>query len=167
MVKQYLYLFVLLMVVFLAACGPSNVEQEPTESAPDSAPAGEDVLPRATITGTAAPAEAYPARPTLAPLPEGYVQPEALPTVNAYPAAEGQTWITIPAGVQCEEPLLYPTQEDAVASLETAGITVHEARTVQLPVITLCGSPTGLQYLVLIDSANLGQAEQMGWVNAE
>lgn len=173
--KRYLLLFMICGAVFLAACGPSSVEPEPGETpggpALQPADAEGDVLPRSTITATAVPQDGYPARPTPNSLPAGYAMPQAAPTVRAYPgispSGEDQVWMSIPAGEQCAEALVYPTEQDAVDSLETAGIAVYESQTVNLPVITVCGAPTSTQYLALIDIEKQEDAQEMGWLFAE
>ncbi len=168
--KRHLYLFVLLLAaIFLGACGPSNVEPESTETPKDPAlqePTGaeEDVVPRVTMTPMA---EGYPMKPTPAPLSEGYPQPEVLPAYDPYPglevAGEGQVWVIIPAGKQCEDGLTYATAKDAVTSLETAGIQVHESQTIELAVMAVCGGPTSTHYTAKIDADQLGSAETIGW----
>ncbi len=174
MVKRFAYPLILLMLLLLAACGPSNVQPEPTNtpSSPSLQPEG-DVMPRPTITATAVPDEAYPPPPPppASTLPEGYSMPEVViaPTHNPYPgieAADNQSVMMRAAGVQCED-VLYPTEEDAVAALEAAGITVYESATFELMVTAVCGGPTSTHYQVLIDAANQAQAEQMGWEFAE
>jgi len=163
------------MVILLAACGPSNVtpEPEPTNrpaSSDQETPEG-DIMPRPTITATALPADAYPAAPTPAnTLPEGYPVPEALPTHDPYPGLdkeENQSWMIIPAGVQCEDQMVFPTEEDAISTLEEAGIEVIESQTMELMVTSSCGSPTSTHYLALIDVADQAQAEELGWNFAE
>ncbi|HUM68895.1 MAG TPA: hypothetical protein PLK31_08630, partial [Chloroflexota bacterium] len=132
--KRLTYPLILLLLMLLAACGPSNVQSEPTStpaSSPNVQPEG-DIVPRPTITATAAPADAYPAAPTPSnALPEGYPAPELAPAYNPYPgleAADTQSVMMIAAGVQCED-VLYPTEQDAVAALEAAGIPVYESVT--------------------------------------
>ncbi len=172
MVKRLAYPIILLFLMLLAACGPSNVEPESsaTPPSPDNQPEV-DVMPRPTITATAVPADAYPAAPAPANVqPEGYPAPELMPTRDPYPgleAADMQSVMMIAAGTQCEDPLTYPTEQDAVAALEAAGITVHESTTMELMVIASCGSPTSTHYQVLIDADKQAEAEQMGWEFAE
>jgi hypothetical protein len=169
-VKRLSYLMILLAVLLLAACGPGNVTPEPTRSSEDAQPQG-DIVPRPTITATAVPDDAYPAEPTPAnTLPEGYPVPEVVPAYDPYPGLdkeEGQAWMIIPAGVQCEDPLVYPAEEDAVAALEEAGIDVIESQTMELMVTSSCGSPTSTHYVALIDMADQAQAEELGWDFAE
>ncbi|NJN53404.1 MAG: hypothetical protein HC804_00815 [Anaerolineae bacterium] len=169
--KRSSTLIILLMAALLVACGPSNVTTEPTAPASTNDLPEVDVVPRPTITSTAVSADAYPAAPTPAnALPEGYPVPEALATHDPYPGLvkeEDQSWMIIPAGVQCEDPLHYPTEADAVTALEAEGIAVLEAKTMELMVTSSCGSPTSTHYLVLIDAANQANAEAMGWEFAE
>jgi hypothetical protein len=170
--KRLIYPIILLLFMLLAACGPSNVHTEPTAapSLPDNQPEV-DVAPRSTITATAVPADAYPAAPAPANVqPEGYPAPELMPTYDPYPgldAADRQSVMMIAAGTQCEDPLTYPTEQDAVAALEAAGITVYESTTMELMVIASCGSPTSTHYQVLIDADKQAEAEQLGWEFAE
>lgn len=172
--KRFSYLMILLALMLLAACGPSNVtpEPEPTNrsASEDEQPEG-DIVPRPTITATAGPADAYPAAPTPAnTLPEGYPVPEVVPAYDPYPGLEkeeDQAWMIIPAGVQCEDPLVYPTEQDAVSVLEEAGIEVIESQTMELMVTSSCGSRTSTHYLALIDVADQAEAEEMGWEFAE
>lgn len=169
-VKRLAYPLILFLLLLLAACGPSNVQTEPTNtpSSSDTLPEG-DVMPRPTITATAGPSDSYPAPTPANTLPEGYAVPEALPTNNPYPgleASDTQSVMMIAAGIQCED-ALYPTEEDAVAALEAAGIPVYESATFELPVTAVCGSPTSTHYQVVIDANNQAEAEQMGWEFAE
>ena len=170
--KRHFYLIILLLVMLLAACGPSNVTPEPTNrpaSSEDEQPEG-DIVPRPTITATAVPDDAYPAAPTPAnTLPEGYPVPE-IPVYDPYPGLEkeeNQAWMIIPAGLQCEDALIFPTEEDAISALEEAGIEVVESQTMELMVTSSCGSPTSTHYLALIDMADQTQAEELGWDFAE
>lgn len=168
--KQTLLLITLSVVFLLAACGPSNVETDPTEPALQPADSEPDVIPRATITATAVP-DGYPAAPTQVPLPEGYAMPEALPAYDPYPgidpAGENEAWMIIPSGEQCAESITYPTEQDAVAALEAAGVEVLESKTMEMMVTTACGSPTSTHYLVLIDQAKMQDAMTLGWTFAE
>ncbi|MCL4267116.1 MAG: hypothetical protein KJ069_28310 [Anaerolineae bacterium] len=170
MVKRLTYPIILLLLL-LAACGPSNVQPEPsaTPSSPDGDLPETDIMPRPTITATAGPADSYPAPTPANTLPEGYAVPEALPPNNPYPGLEAsatQSVMMIAAGVQCED-ALYPTEQDAVTALEAAGIPVYESATFELPVTAVCGSPTSTHYQVVIDANNQAEAEQMGWEFAE
>jgi hypothetical protein len=74
-----------------------------------------------------------------------------------------------PAGEQCAESLVFKTDQDAVASLEAAGIPTYDVKTVELMVTASCGSPTSIHYAVSIDAANQTAAEALDWtaVSAE
>ncbi len=163
MKRNYLFLSII-FVILLAACGPSNAEPQPTE-----APEAEvDVIPRQTITptpvvDTAAAEEAYPARPTVTSIPAGYPQPEVLPTTDPYPVEGDTVWMIKAAGEQCAESLDYESEDEAVESLEVADIETQAVQTVDLVVISLCGSPTSTQYAVEINVEDLSAAEALGW----
>lgn len=169
MVKRVTYPLILLLLLLLAACGPGNTQPTATPPPPTVDQPEADVIPRPTITATAVPADAYPAAAPANTLPEGYPVPELAPAYNPYPgmdASDTQSVMMIAAGVQCED-VRYPTEQDAVAALEAAGITVYESVTFELPVATVCGGPTSTHYQVIIDADKQAQAEQMGWEFAE
>jgi hypothetical protein len=162
------YILVLLLALaLLAACNPTGLEGDPnaTPLSPDAAPLS-TVPPLNTAPApTSAPAD-YPSPPTPSGsfLPEGYPVPPTLPP--KYPSdTEGRIWIMRPLGVQCTEASTYefPTINDAVRSLEDAGIEVFGAEVVGLMVCESCECPTSEHYRVQIGVENLATATQMGW----
>lgn len=177
--KKLSFLLLLIFVGLLAACGastntPDAEEQtEPTaEPALEEAPgldAEEEIIPRVTITPTpereAAPEDAYPAlvHPTATPYPDDYPVPEVKLPESPYPADGETVWALIPAGEQCAESLNYENEKEAQASLEAAGIDTYAVKTIDIPVMSVCGGATSTQYLVEIDAANAASAESLGW----
>ncbi|NKQ36535.1 MAG: hypothetical protein HF973_13070 [Chloroflexi bacterium] len=173
------YLFFILLLLILAACGPAAPEATNVPAGEPALEPVEDVFPRVTITPTAvkdinlatprAPETApddgsYPAPPTVTPYPEGYPSPPPLaPTRDPYPAAEGSIWILRPVGIQCESPSDYPDIQAAVADLTAIGVEVNAQETIELVVTTVCGSPTSAHFRVQIDASDLANAELLGW----
>jgi len=83
-------------------------------------------------------------------------------TPYAYP--EGTTfWITHAAGLQCEQPLIYPTLDDAVRALEENRVAVISAESFDMMVCQACGCPTSEFYRVNIDAYDLDTAISIGW----
>lgn len=174
------YILILLLALsLLAACNPTGTggDTNATEVSPAAASPDAGTLPTVPPLSTAPPVSTIPP-PTIAPagyppppatpsgslLPEGYPVPPTLPP--KYPAdAAGMVWVTRPLGLQCTEASTYefPTLNDAVRSLEDAGIEVFGAEVVGLMVCESCECPTSDHYRVQIGVENLATATQMGW----
>ncbi len=162
------YILVLLLALaLLAACNPVGLEGDtnPTAASPDTAPLS-TIPPLSTAPSATSAPDDYPSPPTPSGsfLPEGYPVPPTLPP--KYPSdVEGQVWIMRPLGLQCTEATTYefPTLNDAVRSLEDAGIEVFGAEVVGLMVCESCECPTSEHYRVQIGVENLATAIQMGW----
>lgn len=172
MKRHLLLLTIFISLALLVACGPTQVEPNTDESAtavaPTSSPADESSPVRPTVTSTGS--DAYPVAPTPETQTEGYPEPESQPAQNPYPSVvseEGKMWMVIAAGKQCEDVLTYPTEADAVKSLEDAGVTVYKSQTVEVGVIAVCGASTSTQYLALVDDDKTEDAEKLGWLFAE
>lgn len=160
--------FVPLLILLLAACGPAvdntvspteEGEIAPGRAMPATTPGGEN-------SGEDTAAEAYPLQPTTPPRATrepGYPGATAVPTRDPYPA--GPVWIIRPVGVQCEEDTApgYGSLEEAVATLEEAGVTVLDADITDIPMADVCGGPTSSHYRVQIDSADMALVIARGW----
>jgi len=183
-VKHFYRLFFSILLLALAACGPSTPApaSEPEElSTPDQSEEGLRIAitPAGGSAGgiEAAPVEEaypipvptpiiidedYPAPPTPLPpsLPGGY---------EADPAAEGTVWILFPVGEQCAEAAesRYADLTTAVSELTAVGITVYEAEVTDLIVCSACGCPTSAHYRVSIDAAQWEIAKALEWIVEE
>lgn len=189
-VKRFLWLLPAVLWLTAVSCGPTTVEETPTEVPADSdggalneAPeANPDVFPRSTLTPPpvgqpiepeTAPGgeESYPAPPLPpppTPLPEGYVVPTPLPTLNPYPEATGNLiWILKPVGEQCAETPTTPDLQTAVADMIAFGIPVEASEMTDLIVCEACGCPTSAHFRLQIDSGYLGNAQVLGWFPEE
>lgn len=188
--KRFLWLLTAILWLTAVSCGPTPVEEEtPTEVPADSdggglneAPeADPGVFPRATLTP---PPVSEPIEPETAPgsedgypvpelppataLPEGYVAPTPLPSLNPYPEATGNLiWILKPVGEQCAETPTTPDLQTAVADMVAFGISVEASEMTDLPVCSACGCPTSAHFRLQIDSGYLGNAQVLGWFEEE
>lgn len=167
-VKKYIRLSAFMVALVLSACGSGSADDPtsvPTEVGTDSAPALPTIAPITPEPGYPGPLlpDAYPPPPT-PPEATGYPAPPlATPTPYSYP--EGTTfWMRHPAGLQCEEPLIYPLLADAVAALENSGVAVLNSEDVNMMVCEACGCPTSQQYRVQIGANDLESATMLGWI---
>jgi hypothetical protein len=161
----YLLLSILLLA-FLAGCGPSQGAATPGAT-PDPTQEGQEALPEEeTLPQPTAAPEGYPAPPAASPTPEGYPgAPTPLPTQDPYPGveSEGLVWIVKPVGVQCED-AGEANLPAAVSELTEADVAVQASETSTLAVCTVCGCPTSEHYRVQIAAADLNKVTEMGWV---
>lgn len=160
------YLFTLVFILLLAACGPAGTGDTTPAATTASDP---DNAPRPTVTSipqdnAGATPESYPIQPTAPSGAAGYPAGEApvLATVNPYPAVEGFVWMVKPVGLQCEDPQL-ATLQDAVAELTAANITLNDSTTQEFSVCQACGCPTSTYYRVQIPTTDQATAESLGW----
>ncbi len=157
-------LTILALILALSACSgstdpdPTKESKKPSEETAPALPTLDTSLVEPSFPLPSDP-EAYP-EPEL---PSGYPAPPiATSTPFAYP--EGATfWITHPAGIQCEDPLMYPTLDDAVGALEENGVTVISAEAFGMMVCEACGCPTSEFYRANIDANDLDTAILIGW----
>lgn len=166
---KFHHLFLILVVLLVAACGPAGTAETPVPATlPATTAPQEDVIPRPTVTpGDSegqSEAPGYPALPTAQPTPDGY--PAPLPTLDPYPAVEGYVWMLRPAGVQCDEG--QPTTiQDVTAELTAANITTNVITTVSMNVCQACGCPSSVHFRAQVKAEDVGKAEAIGWLNAE
>ena len=156
------------LFLLLAACAAQPPEPEET-------PVQEEGRETATPTATSRPesspttTDPYPLPPTPTPLAEeGYPasgSPPTSPPPTAYPA-DMRIWVLHPQGYQCEEGdgSEFASEEEAVASLTSAGVEVFGSETVNLIVCEACGCPTSAHYRVQILRSDLPGARMLGWV---
>ena len=159
-----------LLLLVLAACGPSA--SEPTPTPDNGSPA------RATPTadpGLLTPANGGqnnltgypPPPPTATPLPENYPPPAQPVPNNPYPAVDDAStiWILHPLGLQCADTssYAYTNVQAARADLTAAGITVFQVETIELAVCQACDCPTSTHYHAQIAAADLNKAQTLGW----
>jgi hypothetical protein len=93
------------------------------------------------------------------------VEPVNLPpTIDPYPG--GLVWVIRPVGIQCEEGTSpgYGDLREATSTLTAAGVSVADAKMVELVVATSCGSPTSAHFRVQIAADDLQTAQSMDWV---
>lgn len=154
-------LLVLLALVLLSGCGPSEPEGPP----PLPTPPGLDEAPGAP--STTVPAE-YPAAEVVAPAvptrdPDYPAPPTFAPTVDPYPG--GLVWVIRPVGIQCEEGTMpgYGDLREATSTLTAAGVAVARSEMTELAVTAVCGSPTSAHYRVQIAADDLQTALSMEW----
>lgn len=153
--RFFYIMLTVLTLLLLAGCGP-GAAGTPTV-APDGA------SPTAPLIST----EAYPARPTPTPFPEGYPDPASLeptPEPTGYPA-DMEVWIVRPLGQQCVDPSTYEFEdlEAAVQSLTEADVEVLSSEEVTKPVCEACDCSTSEHYRVQIRAEDLSIAQSMGW----
>jgi hypothetical protein len=162
-VKKYVLLSSLIIVLVLSACGASD--EDPTEVSPE--PTKEGVLALPTVEPSLnLPGYPEPSDPGAYPGPEEPAGYPAPPIMTAAPAAypEGTTfWMDHSAGLQCEEPLTYPTIDDALAALEEKGVIALKSESFGMAVCEACGCPTSQHYRVNIDANDLDKAITLGW----
>jgi hypothetical protein len=163
-VKKYI-LSSIAVLLLLTACG-SDSDEIPTEEV--EPPVTEPAPALSTIEFTATePGYPGPTSPDSYPGPvddPGYPgPPPATPEPASYPAGT-VFWMLHPAGMQCEDPLIYPELEDAVAALEDNEVIVSSSEEVELLVCAACGCPTSKYYRVQIDADDLIAATALGWV---
>lgn len=159
--------FLIVVCIFLAACGAPAAVEEPVNQPAEPAPA----VGEPSLAETAVPIEgAYPAQPA-EPLPaEGYPPAPALP--DPYPAAGegGLVWVIRPEGVQCEAsdaPTGEKGLQGAVEALEAAGVDAQAWELTEMMVTAVCGSPTSTHYLVQIPATALDKAISLGWAEQQ
>ncbi len=163
-VKKYLLLTCLIVAMIISSCSGDTEEvptNEPEPSSTEPAPALLTVVPRILEPGYPGPEapDAYPGPAD----DNGYPAPPlASPTADSYPRGT-LFWMLHSAGLQCEEPLLYPELDDAVSALEDKGVTVLESEEVSLAVCQACSCPTSKHYRVQIDANDLISATALGW----
>lgn len=179
MKRIYPVVMLFLMLFLLIACGPEQPETEPTavsptEAAPTTAPAENDISPRPTVTASSESApmddglEGYPVMAVTA-VPSEYpvIDYSTLPTRNPYPAPGEYIWMSVPMGEQCAESMTYPTIQDAVWVLQGEGIGVFGQQSEQLNVCTACGCPTSTHYAMQILATDQDAAGELGWQLSE
>jgi hypothetical protein len=164
LVKKYFMLTTLVMLLALSACSGSadpDATKESKKPAEEAAPA----LPTLD-TSLVEPSFPLPSDPEAYPEPEepsGYPPPPIV-TSTPYAYPEGTTfWITHAAGLQCEQPLIYPTLDDAVRALEENRVAVISAEAFDMMVCQACGCPTSEFYRANIDAYDLDTAISIGW----
>ncbi len=152
------WLIPIIVVIVLSGCGPVE-DQEPTVETPETTP--EPATPLVTMPALVPTLEAAYPPPTTTPEPEDYPAPaDTDEPVDPYPA--GLAPLLLPAGDQCEEKR-YPDLNAALEPLESAGVEVMAATTVDLIVCAACGCPTSEHYRIQIDPADLDIALALGW----
>lgn len=166
---KLLSMSVLAALILLVACTPT-AEPAPATTAPSNANEALQPAPTTAVSTPATTLEPYPAAPaagtTVEPAYPG-TQP-ALPSAqNPYP--DDSVWVLHPVGVQCEDESerRYGDLDAAVAALNAAGVETLAAESTNLPVTAVCGGPTSAHYRVQINPANLDQALEMGWSQAQ
>lgn len=163
--KKSILIIGLIMVLLLSACSGAADEEPTTESEP----ATEEASPALPTVDSPLIDPSYPGPEEPAGYPgpvnePGYPAPLIpTPTPDSYPAGT-MFWITHPAGLQCEQPLIYPELDDAIAALEEIGVTVVKSEAIGMMVCEACGCPTSEHYRVHIDAADLQAAITLGWV---
>lgn len=165
MKRMYPVLMLFLMLFSLVACGP----EQPTSTQPITAPAGNDISPRPTVTPIAdRGVEGYPVLAVTA-VSSGYpaIDYTSLPTRNPYPAPGEYIWLSVPMGEQCAESITYPTVQDAILLLNSEGIAVFDQRIEELMVCTACGCPTSTHYAMQVLATDQAAAEKIGWQLSE
>jgi len=164
LVKKYVMLIMLVLTLALSACSgsadpdPTKESKKPTEEAAPALPTLDTSLVEPSFPLPSDP-EAYPEPEE----PSGYPPPPIV-TSTPYAYPEGTTfWITHAAGLQCEQPLIYPTLDDAVRALEENRVAVISAESFDMMVCQACGCPTSEFYRVNIDAYDLDTAISIGW----
>ncbi|MCB8982212.1 MAG: hypothetical protein H6659_00120 [Ardenticatenaceae bacterium] len=163
----------LLLLLALAACGPSANAPTPTTEQPARATPTTDssLQPGSNNTSGQGNQTSYPSLPpTPTPYPDDYPAPPPPPTpVNPYPGTDAggteTVWILHPLGQQCADTSTYkyPNQQEARADLTAAGINVLQMETEELMVCQACDCPTSTHYRAEISSADLNKALALGW----
>lgn len=168
MARSIFMVLLLPLLLALAACGPSA--NPPAEQEEEELPSTATVTVVATVAppesdpATVTP-EAYPVEPTLPAVEEGYpVAPATFAPPTAYPA-DLRIWILRPLGNQCADPdsYVYASLEEAVTTLEEAGIEVFAAETVDLTVCESCDCPTSQHFRIEILRSDLPRVQTFGW----
>lgn len=146
-----------------------------------------DELPRATITPPPVPVESdsaevgYPPPPEATTLPEGYTAQESV-QIDPYPGPDYELlpqpdvefasitagtetiWISISAGIQCDEEA--DSYEDIIAVVDYLGeqdVAVYDGQTEARLVCSACGCPESVYYRVMIDVEDLETAVSLGF----
>jgi hypothetical protein len=162
------YIVSLLLLLVLAACGPSAQTPTPDAGQPArSTPTSDPSLVNPNTGGQTNQTGYPPPPPTLTPFPEGYPVPPTIEPVNPYPAAVDSeaVWVLHPLGQQCADTstYTYANVQEARAGLTAAGITVYDMTTVELMVCQACECPTSTHYRAQIAAADRQKATALGW----
>lgn len=159
-----------LLLLVLAACGPSAAEPTPrpdTGSPARATPTADQALLTPASGGQNNLTGYPPPPPTATPLPENYPPPAQPVPGNPYPAVDdaGTMWILHPLGLQCADTnsYAYTNVQAARADLTAAGITVFQVETIELAVCQACDCPTSTHYHAQIAAADLSKAQTLGW----
>jgi hypothetical protein len=158
-------LTILVLILALSACSGST-DSEPTKESKKPTEEAAPALPTLD-TSLVEPSFPLPSDSDAYPNPKdrsGYPPPPPIMTSTPYAYPDGATfWILHSAGIQCEEPLIYPTLDDAVENLEENGVAVISAEAVSMMVCQACGCPTSEFYRVNIDAYDLNTAISIDW----